>query len=82
MLVFYTSAAKKDLARLSREVCKRILNKVDDYADTPDPLVFAKRLHGDIEATYRFHIGDWRVKFEAESNLLIVKRVRHRSRAY
>jgi len=82
MRVFYTSAAKNDLLGLSREICERIQDRVDHYAQTPNPLTFAKRLHNDSEATHRFEVGDWRVKFDVKSVLLIIKRVRHRSNAY
>ena len=79
MRVFYTKASKDDLSGLSPDIRERIQDKVDHYAQTPNPLVFAKRLHNDPEATHRYEIGDWRVKFDVKGTLLVIKRVRHRS---
>ena len=81
--IFISLAARKDLDNLSPDIRKRVLDKLEHYRQTPDPLVFAKRLHDDPEGTHRFEVsGDWRAKFEVEGNLLIIKRVRHRSSAY
>lgn len=82
MRFIYSGRAQKDLAGFSREVRERILEKLKQYSQTPNPLAFAKRLHDDSEGTHRFQINDWRAKFIIESNSILITRVRHRSKAY
>lgn len=47
-----------------------------------NPFKAAKRLSADLEGTFRFRIGDWRVKFISDGNTLLVTRILHRSEAY
>ena len=50
------------------------------FAEQSDPLAFAKRLTG--MHLYRFRIGDYRVLFEIEGNVIKVVTIKKRDEAY
>jgi mRNA interferase RelE/StbE len=71
--------ALASLKRMSPEVSRRIVNKVERmrHGITGD----VKRLKAFIP-NYRLRVGDWRVLFEIEGNAIVVHEVKHRSEAY
>ena len=64
--IILSHAARKDLHALERQVARRIVKKLRFYAESKAPLEFAERLTDFSEGEYRFHIGMWRVTFDAE----------------
>ena len=64
---------------LSPEVARRILGKVE---------VMRNELSGDVKRLsnfapeYRLRVGDYRVLFEIEGDVVIVYRIKHRRDAY
>ena len=80
MNVYYTDTAKQQLKELEKYLQIRILEKVALYAPRPNPLEFAEPLTGfDM---YRFRVGDYRVAFQIDQNVMYIKSVRHRGKAY
>jgi mRNA interferase RelE/StbE len=77
--VFYLPDAVASLKRMSSEVSRRIVNKVERmrHGLTGD----VKRLRAFVP-NYRLRVGDWRVLFEIEGNAIVVHEVKHRSEAY
>ena len=77
--VFYLPDALASLKRMSPEVSRRIVNKVERmrHGLTGD----VKRLKAFLP-NYRLRAGDWRVLFEIEGNAIVVHEVKHRSEAY
>ena len=71
--------AIKDLSKLSKDVQKRIINKIEIMQDN---------LQGNIKKLtnftpeYRLRVGDYRVLFEIEKQTIIIYRIKHRSQAY
>ena len=71
--------AIKDLQTLPRDIQRRILAKIESLS---------KDLAGDVKRLtnftpeYRLRVGDYRVLFEVEANVVIVYRVLHRKDAY
>ncbi len=85
--VVYTKFSQKDLDRLDSSDVRRILKKVNEFSQRPDPLEFAKKLTGFVIDTYRFRVGDYRVVFRVDPQtkhlvVLVVLRVRHRKEVY
>jgi len=80
MRLYFTATAEDDLDRLPTYLQRRIIEKLELYAQQPDPLEFAKSLAG--SAYYRFRIGDHRVFFEVLNDTLWVLCVRRRDQAY
>jgi len=85
--IVYNKWARLDLKKLDVNTAKRIIEKVEFYAQQESPLDFAKQLHGFIPIRYRFRIGDYRVIFmldneNLEINILVILRIKHRKDIY
>jgi mRNA interferase RelE/StbE len=71
--------AIKDLAKLSADLQNRIIIKIELMQDD---------LQGDIKKLtnftpeYRLRVGDYRVLFEIENQIILIYRIKHRSKAY
>lgn len=76
------SQALKDLKKLSPEIQKRILSKLEFFISSPNPLVFADHLVNRETGEYRFRIGDYRVIFDVEDESLIILTLGHRREIY
>lgn len=63
MKIFYTDKAARQLEDLPRAAQKRIVAKMRFYADSDNPLKFAKRLTDYHEGEFRFRVGDYRLLF-------------------
>lgn len=78
--------AQEDLRALDPGVARRIIEKVQTYAQTSDPMRFAKPLVGTFRGKFRFRIGDYRAIFRRDNNgtlhVLIVLQVAHRREVY
>lgn len=71
--------AERDMRKLSRQMRRRVTEKLERLADglTGD----VKRLR-DFTPAYRLRVGDWRVLFDVEGDTIMVHHVSHRSQAY
>jgi mRNA interferase RelE/StbE len=71
--------ALKDLKALPKKEQRRILTKIEEMRDD---------LAGDVKKLtnftpeYRFRVGDYRVLFELEKDIIVIYRVVHRKDAY
>jgi mRNA interferase RelE/StbE len=77
--VVFKSAAVRDLKKLDPPVARRILQKIE---------LLSNDLTGDVKRLThvtpggRLRVGDWRVLFDVDSNVITVWRIVHRSEAY
>ena len=71
--------ANRDLRRMSPDVARRVLKKIEAMCDD---------LAGDVKKLIRYtpgwrlRVGDWRVLFEIVGTIIVVYNVVHRSEAY
>ena len=72
-------SALRDLRKLSKDVARRVLAKIESLRD--DLRGDVKRLKG-TDPGYRRRVGDYRVLFDLEGRKVVVRRVRHRREAY
>jgi mRNA interferase RelE/StbE len=81
-MVIFTSAAQKELKRLSFSMEHRILMKIMELKEDPRPRGCIK-LRGD-EAIWRIRVGDYRVLYEIDDleRVVDIVYVRHRKNAY
>ncbi len=77
--IYFLDEARASLKRLSPEVSRRIVRKIERMRH--DLAGDVKRLK-DFVPNYRLRVGDWRVLFEIEPNAIIVHEIKHRSEAY
>lgn len=78
--VLLTHRAARDLERLDLPTRRRILAKLRDLA--ADPLARARRLSDPRLGSFRYRIGDYRVVFDLEGDIVVVLRVGHRREIY
>ncbi|WP_234708805.1 MULTISPECIES: type II toxin-antitoxin system RelE family toxin [Kamptonema] len=77
--VEFKPKAIKDLESLPVEVQNRVLTKIE---------LMQNNLTGDVKRLtnytpeYRLRVGDYRVLFEIEEDVLVIYRVKHRKDAY
>jgi mRNA interferase RelE/StbE len=77
--IYFLDEARASLKRLSPEVSRRIVGKIERMRN--DLAGDVKRLK-DFVPNYRLRVGDWRVLFEIEANAIVVHEIKHRSQAY
>jgi mRNA interferase RelE/StbE len=77
--LYYLNDALVSLKRMSPDVSRRIVRKVERmrHGLTGD----VKRLKAFVP-NYRLRFGDWRVLFEIDGKAIVVHEVKHRSEAY
>ena len=75
-------SALKDLKRLSPDVQKRIIKKLDYFVKTVSPLSKADRLVNHEIGEYRFRIGDYRVIFDHARDTFVILAIGHRREIY
>lgn len=80
--VKFTVNGHKDLKKLPKDLQKRVIKKIQFFAQQENPLVFSKPLVNLPPVTHRFRVGDYRVAFYIENNLMCIDRIRHRSEVY
>ena len=80
--VNFTEHARKDLDKLSRDIQKRILKKLQFFSSQTNPIAFSKPLVNLPPATHRFRVGDYRVAFYIVGKIIYIERIRHRREVY
>ena len=71
---------------LDRSTARRIIEKLEKYIESPDPLVQAKALAGKLQGFYRYRVGDYRIIFEVDEQgtitVLVILQIMHRKDIY
>ena len=78
----FTRHAMREFLKLPKDVRQRIVEKLEYYLESPDPLAYAKPLVADPRGAFRFHIGSYRVVFDTEDGRILITRVGHRKDIY
>ena len=80
--VYLERAAEKDLKKLPGEIFQRIITHIKSLAETPRP-PGCRKITG-TKNDWRIRVGDYRIIYEVDDNVRVVKvmRVRDRREAY
>lgn len=79
----FKPTAVKDIKRLPKTIQKRIKKKLEFYLSQQDTMSYAVPLIGGGRGgDYRFRVGDYRVVFDKNGNVLTVLYVEHRKDVY
>ncbi|MEM9424564.1 MAG: type II toxin-antitoxin system RelE/ParE family toxin [Spirochaetota bacterium] len=78
----WKNSAKKELRRLPKKIINSIITAIEGLANNPYP-ASSRKLIG-AEHTYRQRIGDYRIIYSIENNLLVIEiiRISHRKDVY
>jgi mRNA interferase RelE/StbE len=77
----YDPKALKQLQKLNPSIAIKILDGIEEFATTPMPTKI-KKLKTPFDGAYRLRIGDYRVIFYQENNLMLVSKIAHRKEVY
>ncbi len=84
--LLYTLRAKKDLLNFDLKIAEKIVDKLDFYVQTGEPIKYSKKLSNYKKGIYRFRIGDYRAIFDVDKQgniiILIILRIKHRKDSY
>lgn len=85
MEIFYTDQAFKNLTKISqgdKKIAQKITDKVQEYADNPDAKYDIKHLKGNFGDRLRIRVGDYRIIFSIEKDIMRISAIKHRQEAY
>jgi mRNA interferase RelE/StbE len=77
----WSQEAIRDLERLDRQVMRRILRKLDWFSENFVRVV-PESLAGEFEGTYKLRVGDWRVIYTVEGEVVRIWSIGHRKEIY
>lgn len=80
MTVTLDGKALKDLAKIDKSQVKKIFSKIEALEHYPEVPNLKKLTN--FEPPYRLRVGNYRVLFDVEDDVLTVYRVRHRKESY
>ena len=78
----YDPRAEKELRAVPAADRVRIARRVEAYAADPGAAHHDARRLTNFDPAWRLRIGDWRVLFDLEGDMMLVRRVLHRREAY
>jgi mRNA interferase RelE/StbE len=79
--VIFSQRAAKEFKKLDKQVQKRIIEKLTEYA-TDENLSEAKKLINSKLGQWRYRVGDYRIIFDLSGKEVQVLKVAHRSEVY
>ncbi|SMP87801.1 mRNA interferase RelE/StbE [Epsilonproteobacteria bacterium SCGC AD-308-E02] len=79
--VQYDPKVLKQLKKLDKSIAVLILDGVEEFASNP-VLTKIKKLKTPFDGAYRLRIGDYRVVFYQEDNLMLISKIAHRKDVY
>lgn len=82
MEIRFKASAKKRFNKLPKQIQIRLVGKLEFFISQPNPLVYAEILTNPIIGTYRFRIGDYRIVFDLDENIIMIVDVGHRKDIY
>lgn len=77
----YDPKALRQLQKLDKSVALLILDGIEAFADNP-VLTKIKKLKAPFDGAYRLRIGDYRVVFYQENELMLISKIAHRKDVY
>lgn len=82
MRLFFTANALRQLQELPVDVQKTIINKLESVMTNSLIMKNSKKLKGEHSGQYRFRVGDYRVIFDADVDMIKILAVGHRKEIY
>jgi mRNA interferase RelE/StbE len=77
----YDPKAIKQLKKLDKTIASNILDGIKEYFNNPT-ITKIKKLKTPFCGAYRLRIGDYRVIFYQENDLVLISKIAHRKQVY
>jgi mRNA interferase RelE/StbE len=80
--IVWRKSAQKELSKLTKPLALKVVSAISELAENPFPQN-SKKLTG-TDSIYRIRIGDYRVVYNVEKEILTITiiRIRHRKEVY
>lgn len=78
----FTPKSLKQLCKLDKKIQHKIIKKLDYYCSSEYPLSFADTITDWELGEYRSRVGDYRVIFDLEVEIIVIHKVGHRKDVY
>ena len=78
----FKEKAVKEINKLSPQIRRRILEKLKFYSLQDNPFKFADKLKDHKFGEYRFRVGDYRIIFDIDGQIIIILKIGHRKNIY
>ncbi len=85
MEILYSDKASKQLKKIAKgdkKSAKMIINGIEEYATNPSGNFNIKLLKGKYEDFKRLRIGNYRVIFDENNNIMYIYIIKHRQEVY
>lgn len=82
VLYVFKGKSANEFADLPRKIQVVIMNKLEFFMNSPNPLKFAEPLNNSDLGKYRFRVGDYRIIFDVENNVAKILKIGHRKDIY
>ena len=80
MTVLIDDKALKDLSKIHKEDVKKILSKIELLEEYPNVANIKKLTN--FEPPYRLRVGNYRILFDIEDDVITIYKIKHRSKSY
>lgn len=77
----YDPKALKQLKKLDQSIAATILEGIEQYSSNPSQTKI-KKLKTPFDGAYRLRVGDYRVVFYQEGELILISKIAHRKDVY
>ncbi|MBF0336965.1 MAG: type II toxin-antitoxin system RelE/ParE family toxin [Nitrospirae bacterium] len=77
----WTEESIEDFKKLDKQVAQRIVKRVLWLCEHFDD-ISPETLSGKRKGEFKFKVGDWRVIYKIETNMIVIHAVGHRSEIY
>ena len=77
----YDPKVLKQLKKLDKHEASKVLDSIENYASNPISSK-VKKLKTPFEGAYRLRLGDYRVIFYQEDDLMLISKIAHRKQVY
>ena len=85
MDIQYTDHAFKQLAKINqgdKKTALKIIDKIEKYAENPEGKFDIKHLKGNFGDRLRIRVGNYRIIFKVENNIMKISTISHRQETY
>ncbi len=80
--MIFAKSADRAMQKLHKDTQLRIIRKIEFYASQDAPLDFAETLSDSRLGAYRFRVGDMRIIFDINRDMIVVLKVGYRKDVY
>jgi len=77
----YDPKSVKQLQKLDKQTALKILNAIEEYTQNPKSKKTTK-LKTPFDGAYRLRVGNYRVIFYVEDDLMLISKIAHRKEVY